>query len=157
MHTNIENIDLRKFLPHRFPMLMVDKMLILNESLIETRFVIPENCIFLNREILTEAGLIENMAQTCSIVLGSSYFFDDDGVEENNSDIIGFISTIKTLQIYNLPEVNEILISKGEIISRIDGIDYSICEMKGNVLNKGEIILDCTLNLFIKRNNHESK
>jgi hypothetical protein len=137
-------------------MLMVDKLITLNESVVKTKFVIPENCIFNNNSSLVESGLIENMAQTCSIILGCSYFFDDDGLVENNSDVIGFISSIKKLQIYKLPIVNDILTTTGEIISRIDGKDYSICEMKGNIVSNDKIILDCTLNLFIKKNNHES-
>ncbi len=137
-------------------MLMVDKLLTLNERIVETQFSIKKKCIFINDSNLGESGLIENMAQTCSIILGCSYFFDDDGLIENNSEVIGFISAIKKLQIYGLPKVNDTLVTQGEIISRIDGTDYSICEMKGNIISKSEMILDCTLNLFIKRNNHES-
>jgi len=137
-------------------MLMVDKLITLNESEVITQFTIYNNCIFNNKTSLTESGLIENMAQTCSIILGCSYFFDDDGLVENNSDVIGFISSIKKLQIYKLPLVNDILTTKGEIISRIDGQDYSICEMKGDIISNDETVLECILNLFIKNNNHES-
>jgi len=157
LHTTFENIDVRKFLPHRPPMLMVDKLITLNDKIVETQFVVPRNCIFLNKTTFVEAGLIENMAQTCSIILGCSYFFDDDGLKENNSNVIGFISSIKSLHVFRLPVVNDILLTRGKIISRIDGKDYSICEMESEIISNGKTILGSNLNLFIKKNNHEGK
>lgn len=151
MSTLKQNIDVKKFLPHRKPMLMVDKHLRLTETLVETEFIIKENNIFVENNNFTEVGLIENIAQTCSVIVGSSYF-EYEGAKENNSDVIGFISAIKSINIYKLPKVNEVLFSSGNLISRYDGKDFSICTMSGAIYCNEELLLECQLNLFIKRN-----
>lgn len=137
-------------------MLMVDDLLALTDNFVETKFLVTKSNIFLNKKTFTETGLIENIAQTCSVIVGSSYFHNGDGVEENDSTVIGFISTIKSINIYKLPSVNDLLISQGNLISRFDGGDYSTCTIKGQVLCNAKLQLDCILNLFIKKNNHES-
>lgn len=136
-------------------MLMVDELLTLTDDLVETEFVIKKTNIFLENKLFVEAGLIENIAQTCSIIVGSSYFSDDEGKDENNSDVIGFISAIKSVNIIKLPKVNDLLVSKGKLISRYDGDDYSICTMEGEIYCDKKVLLNCQLNLFIKKNYHE--
>ncbi len=146
-----ENVDLRKFLPHRKSMLMVDKHLVLTDEVIVTEFKIAATNIFVENNHFQESGLIENIAQTCSIIVGSSYFTDADADGENNSEVIGFISAIKFINIYKLPKINSKLISEGNLKSRFDGDGFSICTMTGKITCKDELLLECELNLFIKR------
>lgn len=146
------NADVRKYLPHRKSMLMVDKHLKLTDTIVETKFLIKKSNIFVKNDSFIESGLIENIAQTCSIIVGSSYFSEDDDKGENNSDVIGFISAIKYINIYKLPKINNILFSEGNLKSRFDGEGFSICTMTGKILCNDELILDCELNLFIKKN-----
>lgn len=145
------NVDLRKFLPHRKSMLMVDKHLVLTDDIIKTEFLIKETNIFVDNHLFQESGLIENIAQTCSIIVGSSYFTDADADGENNSDVIGFISAIKFIHIHKLPKVGSKIISEGKLKSRYDGEGFSICTMLGEVYCNDELLLDCELNLFIKK------
>lgn len=55
-------------------MLMVDLILDINSSFVETTFLIKEDNIFVDNNIFVEAGLIENTAQTCSAIVGKKYF-----------------------------------------------------------------------------------
>ena len=72
------NISILKYLPHRPPMQMVDTITHINDTSILTEFLIPEDCIFLEEEYFTESGLIENMAQTCSAIVGQFSWFEED-------------------------------------------------------------------------------
>lgn len=146
-----QNADVRKYLPHREPMLMVDKHLELTDSLVRTQFLIKESNIFVNKHLFVESGLIENIAQTCSIIVGSSYFSENDEVGENDSDVIGFISGIKNINIHQLPKVNDVLLSSAILISRFDGNGFSICTMTGEIYSNNVLLLNCELNLFIKK------
>lgn len=133
---------------------MVDKLLTLTDNIVETEMTIKKDNIFVSNSEFQESGLIENIAQTCSIIVGSSYFHNEENDnldEENNSNVIGFISTIKKINIYNRPASAHKIISKGVLVSRFDGGDYSICTMDGFIYDQGELILDCQLNLFIKK------
>ena len=44
------NISILKYLPHRPPMQMVDTITHINDTSIVTEFLIPEDCIFLEKD-----------------------------------------------------------------------------------------------------------
>ncbi len=150
-----KNIDIRKYLPHRKSMLMVDELKTLTLDFVKTEFLIKQNNIFLKNDIFIETGLVENIAQTCSVIAGSSYFNDGDERKENKSEVIGYITAIKSVNIYNLPKVNDLLISSGKMISRFDFENYLTCTMRGEIWCNDKVMLDCLLNLFIKDISHE--
>ena len=136
-------------------MLMVDDLVALNDSHVKTTFRITPKNIFLENNKFLEAGLIENIAQTCSIIVGSSYFSVDDGKEENDAEVIGFISSIKSVELFNTAKVNDLLVSTSELLSRFDGENFSMCDMKGEISCNGVLLLNCRLNLLIKKVKHE--
>lgn len=152
---SIDNVDIRKYLPHRESMLMVDRLITLKKDFVKTDFLIEMNNIFLKNHLFIESGLIENIAQTCSIIAGSSYFNDGDERHENKSQVIGYISAIKTVEIYELPKVNDLIVSQGTMVSRFDFENYLTCTMKGQISCGNKVLLDCLLNLFIKDTQHE--
>jgi 3-hydroxymyristoyl/3-hydroxydecanoyl-(acyl carrier protein) dehydratase len=67
-------INIHNFFPHREPMLMTDYILELTKEKVITSFEIKEDNIFVHNNEFVEAGLIENAAQTCSSILGQSFF-----------------------------------------------------------------------------------
>lgn len=142
------DIDIKKFLPHRKPMLMVDTMPYLDTDSAITEFLIRPECIFIKDGKLNETGLIENAAQACSAIVGQSYFEVDD-LEGKGNKVIGYISAIKNVTIYMLPEVNETLTTKAKLISRYDTNNLSICTIKGSTFRNDDLIVDCTLNFLI--------
>ncbi|RKN82393.1 ABC transporter permease [Ulvibacterium marinum] len=142
------HIDIKKFLPHREPMLMVNTMPYLDADSVVTEFHITEDCIFVDKGRLSETGLIENAAQACSAIVGQSYFETDD-LEGKGNKVIGYISAIKKVEIFQLPTVNETLITKAKLISRYDTEELSICTITGSIFRKDDLIVDCTLNFLI--------
>lgn len=143
--------DIQNYLPHRAPMLMVDLILNLDANFVETIFLIKEDNIFVNNGIFIEAGLIENTAQTCSSIVGKKYFFDEDGTENENINVIGFISALKNLKIHSLPKVNDTIITKANLVSKFVGDDYTLCTMSCESLLDDKILLECEINLFIQK------
>jgi len=98
-------VDIQNYLPHRAPLLMVDLILNIEANFVETVFLIKEDNIFVDNDVFIEAGLIENTAQTCSAIVGKKYFFNENGTENEDINIIGFISAIKNLKIHELPKL----------------------------------------------------
>ena len=145
----LDQIDISKFLPHRTPFLMVDKVLALSEDYVETSFLIQPDCIFKENNLLNEVGLIENAAQTCSAIVGRS-FFEDDDIEGEGTKLIGFISAIKKVSIIACPEVGKTVISKAILKSRFDTEQYSICTLNCNIYEADKELLSCEMNLFIQ-------
>ncbi len=132
-------------------MLMVDLILEVDSSFVETTFLIKEDNIFVDNNIFIEAGLIENTAQTCSAIVGKKYFFEEDGTENENVNVIGFISTLKNLKIHLLPKVGDTIITKATLVSKFAGDDYTLCTMSCESLLGDQILLECEINLFIQK------
>lgn len=144
-------IDIQNYLPHRAPMLMVDLILDIDANFVETEFLIKEDNIFVDNGTFIEAGLIENTAQTCSSIVGKKYFFEEDGTENKDISVLGFISAIKNLKIHSLPKVDEIIITKASLVSKFIGDDYTLCTMNCQSLLEDKILLECEINLFIQK------
>jgi predicted hotdog family 3-hydroxylacyl-ACP dehydratase len=144
-------IDIQNYLPHRAPMLMVDLILEIDSTSVETEFLIKEDNIFVQNNVFIEAGLIENTAQTCSSIVGKKYFFEEDGTENENINVIGFISALKNLKIHALPKVDDTIITKATLVSKFVGDDYTLCTMSCESLLEDQKLLECEINLFIQK------
>lgn len=144
-------VDIQNYLPHRAPMLMVDLILDIDANFVETTFLIKEDNIFVQNTVFIEAGLIENTAQTCSSIVGKKYFFDEDGTENENVNVIGFISALKNVKIHSLPKVGDTIITKANLVSKFAGDDYTLCTMSCQSLVEDQILLECEINLFIQK------
>lgn len=126
---------------------MVNDLVTISDTEVVTIFTIAENCIFTENNVLTEAGLIENAAQTSSTIVGQHFFYSE---ETKNKNVIGFISAIKKAVIYHLPNVNDTITTKSILISKFESDDYTICTLNCTISNNHDIIADFTMNLFIK-------
>ena len=143
MEPKTENlINIHNFLPHREPMLMTDYILELTEDKVITSFKITQDNIFVHNNEFVEAGLIENLAQTCSSILGQSFFENPDA----DTKVIGFITNIKKIEVFALPKVGDKIISKVSLISQFDDICHIFCE----TVNNDELLIRAEINLFIQ-------
>lgn len=143
MEIKEENIiNIHNFLPHREPMLMTDYILELTKEKVITSFEIKEDNIFVDKGVFVEAGLIENSAQTCSSILGQSFFENP----ETDTKVIGFITNIKKIEIFSLPKVGNTIISKASLISQFENICHIFCE----TFLEDELLIRSEINLFIQ-------
>lgn len=130
-------------------MLMVDNLLNIDEENVTTTFLITSNGVFTAKNKLSENGLIENAAQTCSSIVGRGYF-DEEDTEGETTKLIGFISAIKSVNIVSLPSVGDEIITSARLVSRFDADAYSICTMECKIECNNMILADCVMNLFIQ-------
>jgi 3-hydroxyacyl-[acyl-carrier-protein] dehydratase len=147
MEIKEENIiNIHNFLPHREPMLMADYILELTKEKVITSFEIKEDNVFVHNNEFAEAGLIENLAQTCSSILGQSFFENP----EADTKVIGFITNIKKIEVFALPKVGDKIISKASLISQFENICNIFCE----TFNNEELLIRAEINLFIQEVKH---
>lgn len=146
---DLEKIDITNFLPHREPFLMVDKVLSLGEKHVSTSFYIGKKCVFVHKGVFVEVGLVEFAAQTCSSIVGKSYF-DDDDIEGNGTKLIGFISAIKQVEVFSCPNIGSTIIAKANLISRFDTDEFCICTLQCDIYEGAKELLTCQMNLFIQ-------
>lgn len=97
-----EDINILELLPQKPPFVMVEKMLFCDLQKTKTLLTISEKSIFVENGIFTQAGIIENVAQTCAARLG---YLNRDGKIK-----IGMIGSINDFEFTDtLPRVGEIV------------------------------------------------
>ena len=146
--TDVSNIDVSNFLPHREPMLMVGSVLEIDDSSVTTQFQILEDCIFLKDNELSETGLIENAAQAASGVVGQT-FFDKNDLKGTGNRVVGYISAIKKIEIFQLPKVGDTILTKANLISRFDTGEVTMCSLKAETFLDKKLIVSSTMNFLI--------
>lgn len=144
------SIDIKNYLPHRKPMLMVDEIVVINAEFVETIFTIKEDNIFVQNRCFIEAGLIENAAQTCSSIVAKGFYVDENNEDREEVNVIGFISALKSLKVYSLAKVGETIRNKAKLVSTFVTDDYTLCTMKCQTFIEERLILEGEINLFIQ-------
>ncbi|WMI69467.1 ABC transporter permease [Mangrovimonas sp. YM274] len=143
-------LEISQFLPHRPPFLMVDYILSIGDDHVSTSFEIKPDNIFIEQGRFNEAGMVEHAAQTCSAIVGKSYYTRQGEEVLQEKKLIGFISAIKKVTIIECPKVGEIITSQATLKSRFDSDDYSICTFECKVRQEEKELLSCEMNLFIQ-------
>jgi len=146
---DFEAIDIQDFLPHRPTFLMVEKFHALDETSVESSFTIPQDNVFSEEGAFNEFGLLENAAQTCSSIVGQS-FFEKDDLTGSGTKLIGFISAVKKVDVFKLPKIGQTIFTRASLKSRFDSDGYSICTLNCDIFESEQKLLACELNLFIQ-------
>jgi predicted hotdog family 3-hydroxylacyl-ACP dehydratase len=135
-------IDIRTLVPQQPPFVMVDKMLACDETSTKTALLVQDDNIFSENGVLTEAGIIENIAQSCASRMGfrSKFLTAGDGEIK-----IGVLGSIKNLNIYRLPKNGETLTTEIEVVNDI----FNINLITGKIEIKNELIAECEMKISI--------
>lgn len=88
-----------EFIPQRPPFVLVDNIVSCNPEVVHTSFMVPEGHILVQDGALSDAGLMENIAQTCAARIG--YLNQDKPVR------IGVIGAINNFEATEHPKVGE--------------------------------------------------
>lgn len=147
-----ESIDIKTYLPHREPMLMVDMISSMDHETVQTVFEIKPDNIFICDGVFCESGLIENAAQTCSAIVAKDFFVDANNDDKQDVAVIGFISALKTLKIHALPPVGSTITTKATLASQFATEAYTLCTMNCSTFHNDKLLLEGEINLFIQEN-----
>jgi predicted hotdog family 3-hydroxylacyl-ACP dehydratase len=108
------DINILDLLPQRPPFVMIDRLQHYDPKRTVTTFLVSRNSIFFDNERLTEAGLIENMAQTCAARMGYINKEIEGGTVK-----LGFIGSIKNMSIYRLPLEGETITTEINVLEEV--------------------------------------
>ncbi len=136
----LSNIHIAKnYLPHQEPMIMVDTLISHENGITKGEFSILKDNVLLDKNVLSEAGLLENMAQTAAMGMGYEF------AAENKKPPIGFIGAVKNFIVFGLPMINEKIVTT--VILRHQILNASIVEAR--VESEGKKIASCELKIFL--------
>lgn len=130
--------DLLALLPQRPPMVLVSALLTCANDRTVTQFCVPADCVLVENGVLSEAGLLENMAQTAAAGAGYSYR------RQGQPAPIGFIAAIRDLRVAALPAVGTTLTTEVRVVNQV--LDFSL--VRGTVRVGETTFAECELRIF---------
>ncbi|NOY49638.1 MAG: hypothetical protein GXO88_03595 [Chlorobi bacterium] len=136
------NDDVQQLIPQKPPMVMVGGLLEHTETFSISTFDIKSNNIFCGDGFLTEAGLIENMAQTAALRNGYQCSL------ENKEALIGYIGSLKRIRIYSLPKTGESIETKVSVITSLMNVQI----IKAEVFHDRKLVAEGEMNIFLQEN-----
>lgn len=134
----VDSDSVLKLIPQKYPMVMVDGLISNNEDSTTSTLYLKKSNIFCSDGYFREPGLIENIAQTAA--LRSGY----ESLENNEEPIVGYIGSVKRMNIYKLPKDNDILKTKIIIINRL----MNVLIILGKVMVNKEVVAEGEMNIF---------
>lgn len=135
---------IENFLPQRAPIVMVDELVEASTEHAITRFEIRSNTLFVENNFLTEAGLIENIAQTAAAQAG--YLAQ----QQNMPTPVGFIASISDFKISNFPSVGATLTTSITITNRV----FDVIIINAHTTQHNLEFCSCQMKIFIKPEAH---
>lgn len=126
---------IKKLIPQREPIIMVDSIFDHEEGKVIGGLVVKKDSIFIENNQLKEPGILEHMAQTVALYTGYQFYI------RNESAPIGYIGSMKSIEINRLPKVNETLRTTATILHEVMGVTLVSIETKieEEVIAKGEM------------------
>ncbi len=130
--------DILLLIPQRPPFVMVDKLLSSDENSTQTAFRVNEENVLVVEGKFSEAGLMENIAQTAAARAG--YI----AMMENKPIAVGYIGAVKNLEIFDLPKINDELVTEVKIENQV----FDVTVISGTVRRNDIVMAQCEMNIF---------
>lgn len=120
-----------QLIPQREPFLFVDELVSAEEQICTTKYQVKHSDIFIDKGKLLEAGVIEHMAQSASVLAGFKAL--ESGIE---NPPLGMIGEIKSFSIHRLPALEDTLESRVSFGLSVGNITVASVEtfVSGNLI-----------------------
>ncbi len=129
-----------KYIPQAPPFVMIDHLQAHSEEETVTDFTIRDNHLFVENNVFTEPGLIENMAQTAAAGTGWK------AMKESSMPPVGFIGAIKDLNIYALPKVGDTIITRVKTLHQI----MNAYVVEGKIMQEDRVLATAEFKIFLQ-------
>ncbi|MDB5139413.1 MAG: 3-hydroxyacyl-ACP dehydratase [Mucilaginibacter sp.] len=133
--------NILSLIPQRPPFVMVDELLFCDECSTKSSFRIMQHNVLVFNGKLSEAGLMENIAQT--VAAGTGYKANLDNIPVT----VGYIGSVKNFEVFELPKIGDELVTEIKIENRV----FDMTVISGTVKRNDELIAQCEMNIFISK------
>lgn len=137
----LRSIDIHTLLPQQEPFVMIDTLVAFDEQNTVTETTINEGRMFVADNLLTEAGIIENIAQTCAARIGyvNKYILKEEIK-------IGYIGAVSKLEFAALPAVGDTITTSVVVREEVFGVTLADATVTCN----GRTIVTTEMKIAIK-------
>ena len=136
------DFNILELLPQRPPFIMVDKLTYYDLIITKTVFTVREDNLFCKDGKMEEAGMIENIAQSCAARMG---FKEKTEPQRDGVIKIGFIGMIKMMELFRNPLVGELLDTTVEIKEEI----FNSTLVETTVKSGEETLATCEMKIYL--------
>ena len=133
--------NISSLIPQKPPFVMIDQLLHSDEMVTRSSFRVTPGNVFTINGRFAEAGLMENMAQTAAARAGYMAGLENKPVK------IGYIGSVKNLEIFGLPEINDDIQTEIKIEDQV----FNVSMISGRVWCNGKLIAQCEMKIFMER------
>lgn len=135
-----EAIDILTLIPQRPPFVAVDTLLYCDKEVTRTAFQVAEKSLFLQGDRLSEAGMVENMAQSCAVRMGYiNTYLSHDSIK------LGFIASILNMRIHRLPRVGDRIETEILVLQEV----FHITKVRATIRLRGEVVAEGEMKIAI--------
>lgn len=134
------DIDILELIPQRPPFLLVDRLEDFEQDRSVTYFEVKPDGILVRDGRLSEAGLMENIAQSCAARIGYINKF-----RKNESVKLGIIGAVKGLEVNEMPEAGSRLETVVEVVSEV----FAITLVDARVMCGGRTVATCQMKISL--------
>src|SRR4051812_26554904 len=131
--------DILSYIPQRPPFVMIGTLLAAGDQYCRTSYTVKEDNLFVDNSRWSEAGLLENMAQTVAAGAGYRALNNHTPVE------VGFIAAVKSFEVFHLPSVGDELVTEGFITDSV----FNMIRVRGTIRHEDKLICSCEMNIFV--------
>ena len=131
--------DIKKLIPQRDPIMMVDALVSVDGDVCETELAVRDNNFFIeDDQLLSEPGLIEHIAQSASAFAGYRC------VVKGEPAPVGYIGEVKKFHCYRRPAIGDVLKTTVTMGAEVNGITI----ITGVTKVEGEVVADTQMKIF---------
>jgi predicted hotdog family 3-hydroxylacyl-ACP dehydratase len=131
--------DIITLIPQKPPFVMVDHLVFSDEKSSRSSFLVQADNIFVEEGFLKEPALVENIAQTAAARAGHFAQLDNKPV------LVGYIGSVKNLDIHFLPQTGDELITEIVIENQI----FNVTLITGKISCNEKPVAQCQMKIFI--------
>jgi 3-hydroxyacyl-[acyl-carrier-protein] dehydratase len=131
--------EIINYIPQRDPFIAVHDILQATDEFAETQFEVLPESIFVTNGLFSEAGLLENIAQTAAAQMG--YVCKKKGLPVP----LGYIVSIKNLNVVSLPPVGTVLTTSIQVTNHV----LSVILLEGIVRLQKTIVCQCEMRILV--------
>lgn len=139
----VSEYNILELIPHKPPMVMVDRLLICDESQTVTVLNIGKKNLFNVNGHFSAAGLMENMAQTAAARNG--YLMKEKAGGATIKAPLGVIGSVKNFHIHFIPEVGSSLVTTIHVEHEM----LMATVVTGRVEVDGQLAAEAELQIFL--------
>lgn len=131
--------NILSLIPQQPPFVMIDELQYSDEILTRSGFHVTAENVLTIDGVFTEAGLLENIAQTGAARAGYTARLENKHVR------VGYIGAVKNLEIFSLPKINDVLVTE----IKIEGSVLEVSVISGKVWCNEQLMAQCEMKVFM--------